>query len=110
MNADSVLLVMDVQNDFLPGGALGVPHGDVVVAPLGVARGVQNKLLEAMAMAVPVIGGTLDRERTMTGAQYLAGQVQRARVRLGEVCAAIREGECRDGGEQRGDDATDRHA
>jgi nicotinamidase/pyrazinamidase len=31
MNADSVLLVMDVQNDFLPGGALAVPRGDEVV-------------------------------------------------------------------------------
>ena len=28
------LLVVDVQNDFLPGGALGVPHGDEVVAVL----------------------------------------------------------------------------
>lgn len=28
------LLVVDVQNDFLPGGALGVRHGDGVVAPL----------------------------------------------------------------------------
>ncbi len=28
---------------------------DVVVAPLGIARGVQNKLLEAMAMARPVV-------------------------------------------------------
>jgi len=28
---DSVLLVMDVQNDFLPGGALAVPRGDEVV-------------------------------------------------------------------------------
>jgi type II secretory pathway pseudopilin PulG len=32
------------------------------------------------AMAVPVIGGTLDRERTIIGAQYLAGQLQRARL------------------------------
>jgi nicotinamidase/pyrazinamidase len=31
MNADSVLLVMDVQNDFLPGGLLPVPRGDEVV-------------------------------------------------------------------------------
>ena len=31
MKADSVLLVMDVQNDFLPGGALAVPRGDEVV-------------------------------------------------------------------------------
>jgi nicotinamidase/pyrazinamidase len=31
MNDDAVLLVMDVQNDFLPGGALAVPRGDEVV-------------------------------------------------------------------------------
>ena len=31
MDHDSVLLVMDVQNDFLPGGALAVPRGDEVV-------------------------------------------------------------------------------
>ncbi len=28
------LLLVDVQNDFLPGGALGVPDGDAVIAPL----------------------------------------------------------------------------
>jgi nicotinamidase/pyrazinamidase len=28
------LLIMDVQNDFLPGGALAVPAGDDVVAPI----------------------------------------------------------------------------
>jgi nicotinamidase/pyrazinamidase len=28
------LIAVDVQNDFLPGGALGVPDGDAVVAPL----------------------------------------------------------------------------
>lgn len=32
MNDDAVLLVIDVQNDFLPGGALAVPHGDEVIA------------------------------------------------------------------------------
>ena len=30
--------------------------------------------------AVPVIGGTLDRERTIIGAQFLAGELQRARL------------------------------
>jgi len=30
-------------------------HADVVVAPLRVARGIQNKVLEAMAMAKPVV-------------------------------------------------------
>ncbi len=29
--ADSVLIVVDVQNDFLPGGALAVPHGDEIL-------------------------------------------------------------------------------
>lgn len=31
---DDVLLVIDVQVDFLPGGALAVPEGDAVVAPI----------------------------------------------------------------------------
>lgn len=38
------LIVVDVQRDFLPGGALGVPEGDAVVAPL-------NRLIEAFAAA-----------------------------------------------------------
>lgn len=42
---------------------------------------VATSLCAAMgAMAAPVIGGTLDRERTLVGAQYLAGQLQRARL------------------------------
>ena len=32
------------------------------------------------AIAVPVVGGSLDRERTIIGAQYLSGQLQRARL------------------------------
>jgi type II secretory pathway pseudopilin PulG len=32
------------------------------------------------ALAAPMIGGTLDRERTLIGAQVLAGQLQRARL------------------------------
>jgi nicotinamidase/pyrazinamidase len=34
MYDDAVLLVIDVQNDFLPGGALAVPRGDEVIAPI----------------------------------------------------------------------------
>jgi glycosyltransferase involved in cell wall biosynthesis len=30
-------------------------HADVVVTPLRIARGIQNKVLEAMAMAQPVV-------------------------------------------------------
>ena len=32
----SALLVVDVQNDFCPGGALAVPNGDQVIAPLNI--------------------------------------------------------------------------
>lgn len=31
---EDVLLVIDVQNDFCPGGALAVPDGDAVIAPI----------------------------------------------------------------------------
>ena len=30
----AVLIVVDMQNDFLPGGALAVPDGDAVIAPI----------------------------------------------------------------------------
>lgn len=32
------------------------------------------------AIVVPVIGGTLERERTVVGTRYLAGHLQRARL------------------------------
>jgi nicotinamidase/pyrazinamidase len=34
IDAHDVLLVTDVQNDFCPGGALAVPHGDEIIAPI----------------------------------------------------------------------------
>ena len=34
MNKDSALLIVDVQNDFCPGGLLPVPEGDVVIPAL----------------------------------------------------------------------------
>lgn len=33
-SASDVLIVVDVQNDFLPGGALAVPRGDAVIEPI----------------------------------------------------------------------------
>lgn len=39
MSNKQALIVVDVQNDFCPGGTLAVPHGDEVVAPL-------NKLID----------------------------------------------------------------
>lgn len=41
------------------------------------------------AMAVPVIGGTLDREHAIVGAQYLAAHVQRARLESLKRGAAV---------------------
>jgi nicotinamidase/pyrazinamidase len=34
IESDDVLIVIDVQNDFCPGGALEVPRGDEVIAPI----------------------------------------------------------------------------
>lgn len=34
LTPQDALLIVDVQNDFLPGGALAVPAGDAVIAPL----------------------------------------------------------------------------
>ncbi|MCZ7644954.1 MAG: nicotinamidase [Planctomycetota bacterium] len=48
MNAnpnDAALVIVDVQNDFCPGGALAVTDGDAVVAPI-------NKLVERFATVV----------------------------------------------------------
>lgn len=46
MSPDSLLLVIDVQNDFLPGGALAVPRGDEVVAVINrIVRGFTNVIL-----------------------------------------------------------------
>ncbi|MGH9589069.1 MAG: bifunctional nicotinamidase/pyrazinamidase [Terracidiphilus sp.] len=44
--AGDVLLVIDVQNDFCPGGALAVPGGDEVIAPIhGIAPHFQHVIL-----------------------------------------------------------------
>jgi nicotinamidase/pyrazinamidase len=46
IGARDVLLVVDIQNDFCPGGALSVPHGDEVVAPInGLAQRFQHVVL-----------------------------------------------------------------
>src|SRR5215210_3235507 len=42
MNSENVrrsLIIVDVQNDFCPGGALGVERGDEVIAPLNKLAG-----------------------------------------------------------------------
>ncbi len=46
MRSDTVLLVIDVQNDFLPGGALAVPRGDEVIPVINrIARDFANAIL-----------------------------------------------------------------
>ena len=60
-------------------------HADVVVAPLRVARGIQNKVLEAMAMARPVVVSA-------DSAVGLAGEPGQAYVTAGtaaEFAAAV---------------------
>jgi len=45
-----------------------VAHADVVVAPLRIARGIQNKVLEAMAMAKPIVATSAAMEGIPGGA------------------------------------------
>jgi len=59
-NPTAALVALDGRDGVIVTG--GVPEtqpwlarADVVVAPLGIARGLQNKVLEAMAMARPVV-------------------------------------------------------
>ena len=53
MEKRAALIVVDVQNDFCPGGALGVTEGDRVVAPL-------NRCIERFAGAALPIFATRD--------------------------------------------------
>ncbi len=50
---DDALLVIDVQNDFLPGGALAVPSGDEVIHPI-------NQYAERMVAAGGGVWATRD--------------------------------------------------
>ena len=54
------------------GAARGAALIDIVVAT--------SLIVVTAAIAVPVIGGTIERERTIVGARYLAGQLLRARL------------------------------
>ena len=73
---------------------------DVVVAPLLLARGVQNKLLEAMAMARPVVASTAAAEGIdATSGEHLlvaedaAGMAEAVRTLLDDRAAAAKMGQ-----------------
>ena len=61
----SALLVVDVQNDFCPGGALAVPQGDRVVDPI-------NRLLAAYAAAHAAVFAS--RDWHPLGSSHFVGQ------------------------------------
>jgi sugar transferase (PEP-CTERM/EpsH1 system associated) len=66
-------------------------HARLAVAPLRIARGVQNKVLEAMAMALPVVASA----QAMEGIQAVSGRdllVAEGATRLAEQVAAILNG------------------
>lgn len=51
--AGDALLLVDVQNDFLPGGSLAVPHGDEIIPPL-------NRLIQSFSRRSLPIFATRD--------------------------------------------------
>jgi sugar transferase (PEP-CTERM/EpsH1 system associated) len=61
-------------------------HAAVVVAPMRIARGVQNKVLEAMAMARPVVAS----EACVTGIDAMAGRDFLTAGDSAEFVAAVR--------------------
>lgn len=66
-------------------------HADVVVAPLRVARGIQNKILEAMAMARPVVASCACAQAmtAQLGVELLAAHEPQEFVR--EISALLRD-------------------
>ena len=68
-----------------------VAAADVVVAPLRIARGIQNKVLEGMAMARPVVTtpGALEGINAEHGRDVLVGET-RGRNRRGRCQRARR--------------------
>ena len=60
-------------------------HADAVVAPLRVARGIQNKVLEAMAMARPVVA----TPEAFEGLRSVAGRDLLVRTGPEQIAAAV---------------------
>mgnify|MGYP000140168675 CR=1 FL=1 len=88
--------------------------GSLVVAPLRIARGIQNKVLEAMAMAKPVVASPAAAEGTIAEhGQHLfverdvraeaergkeaieLGEIDRIEIRVGDKRGAGRNGQDR---------------
>jgi hypothetical protein len=65
-----------------------VIHGERGVALIDVVSAAALCAVMA-AIAVPVVGGTFDRERAIVGAQSLAAAVQRARIEALERSASV---------------------
>jgi len=64
--SEKVLKLADMEGVYVTGSVHDVrpyiKHATVVVAPMHIARGIQNKVLEAMAMAKPVLVTTMGLE------------------------------------------------
>jgi sugar transferase (PEP-CTERM/EpsH1 system associated) len=70
-------------------------HADIVVAPLRIARGIQNKVLEAMAMARPVVATpqALEGLRVKPGQELLlAGTPTEMATRVTDLLAGAHPG------------------
>jgi len=63
----------------VPSVAAYLAHAQVSVAPLRIARGIQNKVLEAMAMAMPIVvsSGALTGIRAKSGEHLICAETPR---------------------------------
>jgi glycosyltransferase involved in cell wall biosynthesis len=72
-------------------------HAALAVAPLRIARGVQNKVLEAMAMALPIVATPAAVEGIESGHgldHWLAGEPLAMAQKVGEALAARDGADC----------------
>ncbi|TDY03776.1 TIGR03087 family PEP-CTERM/XrtA system glycosyltransferase [Thiohalophilus thiocyanatoxydans] len=83
-------------------------HANLAVAPLRIARGVQNKVLEAMAMGCPVVA-TPQALDGLRDCPQLNWRVAEQADDLSNLCLAVLKGEDRDGQGARGRDCVLSH-
>ena len=77
-----VLLVVDVQNDFCPGGRLPVPHGDEVVPII-------NRIARRFAHVVLTQDGTRRAIRPLRRAILASSHSRRSRSLTGPKCCGL---------------------
>ena len=95
-NPDKSILALDkLESIFVTGRVEDIrpyiSHADCIVAPLQIARGIQNKVLEAMAMAKPIVLTPQAAEGISVVNTPAYKVAEQAQVFANEVCDVLSE-------------------